>query len=388
MVDDVLLERVTHFVNIVHMYSLVVGIHFATTLVYRHEHWLYAACGLCHQRGCTGRSYCQAGNVAAPVFHHVLVELCVGLLYAVDERIVLFAICIEYFKRATLLCHDHRRTISVQGECLVYIYRKVCCLLRTIAETHGRNHVAFGSDANASASSHSALFLYFLPKMQLCALNFIRLWVAANLFHYQLYLLKLQVDDVVHDTLGGCDMLLKQVVIEVCVLGERIYNVRIEVDGKQTARVVRTEWNLSARIGRHSAEAKVGITVRNALLQDGIPEQHTRLCAFPSVVDNLLPKFAGRYFLVPIRVITVDRECLVIRAAFDGGLHELIVYFHRHISSSDLTLSHLGVDESLGIGMLDADGEHQGTTSSVLCHLSGRVAVSLHKRHESCGSKG
>ena len=37
--------------------------------------------------------------------------------------------------------------------------------------------------------------------------------------------------------------------------------------------------------------------------------------------------------------------------------------------------------------MLDAYREHKGTTSSVLCHLSCRVAVSLHKRHESCRCK-
>ena len=38
--------------------------------------------------------------------------------------------------------------------------------------------------------------------------------------------------------------------------------------------------------------------------------------------------------------------------------------------------------------MLDADGEHQGAAATVLRHLTGGVAVTLHERHHAGGSKG
>ena len=88
MIHYVLLERVAHLVDKVHMHLRVIGIHLAATLVYRHEHRLYAACGLRHQTCRTGRGDCQAGDVAASVFHYVFIQLCVGVLYAQQERIV------------------------------------------------------------------------------------------------------------------------------------------------------------------------------------------------------------------------------------------------------------------------------------------------------------
>ncbi len=38
--------------------------------------------------------------------------------------------------------------------------------------------------------------------------------------------------------------------------------------------------------------------------------------------------------------------------------------------------------------MLDAHREHQRAAPSVLCHFAGRIAVTLHERHESCGGQG
>ena len=38
--------------------------------------------------------------------------------------------------------------------------------------------------------------------------------------------------------------------------------------------------------------------------------------------------------------------------------------------------------------MLDADGEHQCTAPSVLCHLTGAVGVAFHERDKSCRGQG
>ena len=37
--------------------------------------------------------------------------------------------------------------------------------------------------------------------------------------------------------------------------------------------------------------------------------------------------------------------------------------------------------------MFDGNGQHQCATATVLCHLTGRVGVALHERHQSCRGK-
>ena len=49
MIYDVLLERVAHIVHIIHMHSLIVGIHLAAALIHGQEYRLNAAGGLCHE---------------------------------------------------------------------------------------------------------------------------------------------------------------------------------------------------------------------------------------------------------------------------------------------------------------------------------------------------
>ena len=56
-------------------------------------------------------------------------------------------------------------------------------------------------------------------------------------------------------------MLFEEVEIEVGILGERIDYIRLEVDGQQTARIVRAKWNFTARVGGNRTIAKVGIAV-------------------------------------------------------------------------------------------------------------------------------
>ena len=99
-------------------------------------------------------------------------------------------------------------------------------------------------------------------------------------------------------------------------------------------------------------------------------------------MDNLGPQPCGIGFLHINRLIAVDGILLDIGLALNGGLHESVVDAHRHVGTGDLAFHHFGVDKRLGIGVLDTNREHQGTTAAVLRHLAGAVAVTNHERHQ------
>ena len=153
-------------------------------------------------------------------------------------------------------------------------------------------------------------------------------------------------------------MFFEQLEVEISVGFEWIDHVRIEIDSQQTAGIVRTEGNLTARIGRYSAVAQVCITVGNGLADDGVPEQYAGLGRLPCVVDNLLPQSTCIYGFLYKRIGAVDGVLLYIRSTADGGFHECVIQFHRNISACHLAFSHFGVDESFRIGMFDGNAEH------------------------------
>ena len=85
---------------------------------------------------------------------------------------------------------------------------------------------------------------------------------------------------------------------------------------------------------------------------------------------------------------TVNGVLLRVGLPFDGSVHEFIVDLDGYVRSRHFAFGHFGIDESLGIGVLDADGQHQCAAPSVLCHLAGRVAVAFHERNEAGRSQG
>ena len=108
MINNVFFERVARLVYIIHMHVGIVGINLAATFVHGHEHRLYAACRLRHKTcGACWRDG-KAGNVAASVFHHVGIQLRVGILYSVHKRVGSFPPGIVNLECATLFCHLHR----------------------------------------------------------------------------------------------------------------------------------------------------------------------------------------------------------------------------------------------------------------------------------------
>ena len=347
MVDNVFLEGVAHLVHEVDVYIRVVGVHLAAAFVYRHEDGFYPRGCLRHQRGGSCRCYRQTGNVPASVLLHVLIELGIGFFQAVDERIVLFAFCIINPESSTLLRHRNRCAVGVQGQCAVDVDGEVRRLLRAVTQPHGCNHVTFGGDSHAGTTSFPAFLPDFLPEVILGMLHFFRLRIVFYLFHDEVDLLHFKVDNIVHDPLCQLGMATEQVEVEVCVVSERINDIGIEVQREQAAAVVRTERNLAAGIGGDGLEAEVGITVGDALAEDGVPEQHARFGTFPCVVYDFSPQCLGRNGLRHHGGTGGNGELLYERSVGNGCLHELVGDFYRHVGPCHLALFHFRIDERL-----------------------------------------
>ena len=108
MIDDILLERIAHIVDEIHMYVGIAGVDLATAFVDRHEDRLYATGGLRHQAGGACRCYGKASDVATPILHHIVVKFGGSLLDTPHKRIVLLALGIVDLESPTLLCHRYR----------------------------------------------------------------------------------------------------------------------------------------------------------------------------------------------------------------------------------------------------------------------------------------
>ncbi len=388
VINDELLKRVAVLVHEVDMHVLVAGVHLAATLVHGQEHGLDAAGGLRQDAGGAGGRDGEASDVATAVFDHHLIQFGVGLAQTADVRIVLLALGVENLKCATLLGHDDRRAVGGQRQCLVNRHRECGGLIGAVAQTHSGNHVALGCGAHAGAAALQSLGADFVPQVQLGALHLVGLGVFLDFCYDGLNLLHLQVDDVVHHALCARHMLGKEVEIETGVVGKRVAHITVEVDGYQAATVVRTQWNLATGVGGDGAEAQVGIAVGHRLANDGVPEQDARLGALPRVVHDFVPQLRGVDFFLVQRVVTVDGISLGVLLAVDGSLHKLIVDAHTHVGAGHLALGEFGVDKRLRVGVLDAHGEHQGATATVLRHLARAVAVALHEGHQACRGEG
>ena len=233
MVDDVLLERVAHLVDKVDMHVGVAWIDLPAAFVDGHEHRFDAAGGLGHEAGSTRWGDGETSNVAAPIFHHIVVKFRVGLFDSLHKRVVLLAFGVVDGELAPLLGHGHRRAISAEGQSSVYVDGEPRGLLTAISQSECGYHVALSGDAHSRAPSQSALVVDFLPQVILCPLHLIVLRVVFHLFHDALDLLQFKVHDVVHDTLSEGHVLRELVEIELGLRSEGIVDIRVEVDGKK-----------------------------------------------------------------------------------------------------------------------------------------------------------
>ena len=264
----------------------------------------------------------------------------------------------------------------------MYFLGEVGGLFGTVTVAHGGNHIALGSRAHSGATALQGAFLYLVPQIELSALHLVGLGVGLDFLDNLVDFLHFEVDDVVHDSLGQHHMLVEEVEIEIGLRRERINYIRIEVDGQQTAAVVGTEGYLTARIGRDGFETEVGIAIGHRFANDGIPEEDSGLGRFPGIVHNLFPECLRIDLLRHLGIGRVDGELLYVGLAGGGSFHKVVVNLHRYVGTGYPAFDHLGVDERLGVGVLDRYRQHQRAPAAVLCHLAGRVGVTLHERHQ------
>ncbi len=253
---------------------------------------------------------------------------------------------------------------------------------RAVAQAQGGVHVAFGRSAQAGAASAEGLGAYLGPEVALHLLDFFLLGVAVDFFEDKVDFLHLQVDDVVHDALGAAHVVAQQPEVELSLRREGVLYERIEVDGQQTAAVVGAEGYLAAGVGGYGLESEVSVAVGHRLAADGVPEEDARLGRLPCVAHYLLPEGGGVDFLHYSRGVRVHGVLLAVGGACLDGFHESVVDAHRHVGARHLARSHLGVDESLRVGVLYRHCHHQGTAAAVLGHFAGGVGVALHEGDE------
>jgi len=151
--NDVFLEAVAVFVLMIYPGLFVVGIDLAAALVDQVERWLDAGSGLCHQAGGAGRSNGETGNIAASVLLHFGHHLRSGGSQALDERVVLFTFVIEDFKGTTVFGQVDGGTVAFHGHAFVYFFRERRGFFRTVAQTKGGQHIAFGGCAHTCTSA-------------------------------------------------------------------------------------------------------------------------------------------------------------------------------------------------------------------------------------------
>ena len=183
-------------------------------------------------------------------------------------------------------------------------------------------------------------------------------------------------------------MVAEEVEVERGLGGEGMLDIAVEVAGDESATIVRAERYFATRIGGDGAVAEVGITVGHALADDGVPEHHTGLGRSPGVVDDFVPEGAGVDFLGEGWCGGVDGILLHEGLAAAHALHELVGNLNGDIGTGDLALFEFGIDELLGIGVLDIDREHEGSAATALCHLAGGVAVAFHEGDDAGGGEG
>ena len=358
---------------------MVRGVDLPAALVNRAENGFDTRSGLRHERRGSRRGNRQHGDVAAAHTAHLLVESRIGLADAGDHRVVLLLGRIVDRERTALGGHLHRSPVSLHGQRLLHLDGKVDRLLRTVAQPECRQHVALGRNAQAGTAAFPGHRADLLPQLELHVADILVLRIRSDLLDDQLDLLQLEIDDVVHHVHGLAHMLAEFREVKLRLRREGVVHIAEEVERQQAARIVGTERDFAARVGRYGHEALVCIAVGNALADDRIPEQHARLGRFPRIVDDLLPKFLRIDVLLVFRVVRVDRELLVVLLAGQGRTHEFIVDLDRDIGTGHLARIDLGVDEALGIRMLDRQRKHQRTAATVLGHLTRGVRVTLHE---------
>jgi len=154
----------------------------------------------------------------------------------------------------------------------VNFFRKIGSVFRTISEPQGSQHVSFGGNSDSGTTSFFRFFADVLPQVSFYQFDLIRFRIICDLLKNCVYLFKLQVDDIIHDTLGNVNMLFEEVEVKPGLRSERLLHIGVQIDGDQAATVVRTQGNFTAGIGGNRTVSQIRITIGDGFPDDGIPE--------------------------------------------------------------------------------------------------------------------
>ena len=268
------------------------------------------------------------------------------------------------------------------------IHGEINRFITTITQPESSQHITFSRDTNPGTTPFSSFCFNFLPQTDLNTLHLVIFRIRCNFLKNSINFLQFQINNIVHQALSDSHMFLEQLVIKIRVFLERIYHVRIQVNCQQTTWVIRTQRNLSTRIRGNRSVTQIGIAVGHTLPNNRIPEQDSRFGWFPRIINNLIPQFYRANLFHVFRFVRIYRIFLNIITFFDNRIHELIINFHRNISSGYFPLGHFRVNETFRIRVIDRNTQHQGSPTTILRYLPGWVWITLHERNNSSGCQG
>ena len=169
-------------------------------------------------------------------------------------------------------------------------------------------------------------------------------------------------------------MFAEQVEIKIGVLGERLLHVRIEVNGQQAAAVVggkgefrrRGWWKRCGNRDRHSNREPTRVMM---VSQNNTPGSADCQALWTILFQSDWASIS----LVKVGLSLPMGYCWVKGVPAEAACMKPSLIFTETCGTGHLALQHLGVDEGFGVGMLDADAEHQCASTTVLGHLAGEL---------------
>ena len=177
MEHNIFFECITFWVNKVNTYIHIIRVHFPTTFIHRHKCRLDTRSCLCHDTCCTCRRNSQTCNITTTIFNHLFIQRCILRFDTSYEWVILLTFSIIYFKRTTLFCHLHARTISLNSYHTMHFFRKFCSLLSSITQSQCSQHIAFGCYTYTCTTPLQCFVHNLFPQFILSAFHDIILWV-------------------------------------------------------------------------------------------------------------------------------------------------------------------------------------------------------------------
>src|SRR5574344_2311644 len=81
--------------------------------------------------------------------------------------------------------------------------------------------------------------------------------------------------------------------VKSCFVGKWLIYVAEQVNGYQTATIIRTKRNFAARVSGNGFKSVAFVAIGNCFTVNGIPKKDTWFSGFPRIINNFVPQLAG-----------------------------------------------------------------------------------------------